>query len=70
MQPLDVSFMRPFKSYYGQEIEIWLKTHPGRVVTSYQIAPLVGKAYLRSATVEIAANGFRKTGFPLAEQHF
>jgi hypothetical protein len=25
MQPLDVSFMSPLKSYYGQEIEMWLK---------------------------------------------
>jgi hypothetical protein len=55
--------MSPFISYYGQEIEMWLKTNPGLVVTSYQIAPLVGKAYLRSAKVEIAVNGFRETGF-------
>jgi hypothetical protein len=71
MQPLDVSFMSPFKSYYGHEIEMWLKTYPCRVVTSYQIAPSMGKAYLRSATVDISVNGFRKTGiFPLQSNIF
>jgi hypothetical protein len=70
MQPLDVSFMSPLKSYYGHEIEIWRKTHPGRVVTSYQIAPLMGKAYLRSTIVE-SVNGFRKTGIsPLQSNIF
>jgi hypothetical protein len=65
LQPLDISFMQPLKTYYAQEIEIWLKSHPNRLVTHYQIAGLVGKAYLKSATAAIAANGFRKTSlFP------
>jgi hypothetical protein len=46
---------------YAEEIEIWLKNHPNRVVTPYQITGLVGKIYLKSATAAIAANGFRKT---------
>jgi hypothetical protein len=33
MQPLDVAFLQPFKTYYAQEIDSWLKPHPGRVVT-------------------------------------
>jgi hypothetical protein len=36
MQPLDVSFMSPFKTYYFQEIENWLKYHENRVVTIYR----------------------------------
>ena len=65
MQPLDVSFMSPFKTYYSQEIENWLKSNIGRVVTHYQVASLMRKAYVRAATVEVAVNGFRKTGiFP------
>ena len=61
-QPLGISFTQPPKTYYAQEIQIWLKAHQNRVVTRYQISRLVGKAYLNSATVVIAANGFRKTG--------
>lgn len=32
MQPLDVAFMAPFKTYYAQAIENWLANHPGRIV--------------------------------------
>jgi hypothetical protein len=62
MQPLDVSFMSPFKTYYGQEIERWLKQHGNRIVTTYQIGELMGNAYLQAARVQVAVNGFRKTG--------
>ncbi|KAF5281763.1 hypothetical protein FQR65_LT14558 [Abscondita terminalis] len=65
LQPLDISFMSPFKTYYAGEIETWLKANPGRVVTAYQIAELMGRAYLRAASCEVAVNGFRKCGiFP------
>lgn len=71
MQPLDVSFMSPFKTYYAKEIDTWLKNHPGRVVTAFQVAELVGKAYMRAATLEVAINGFRKSGiFPFDRNHF
>jgi predicted alpha/beta-fold hydrolase len=57
--------MRPLKTYYAQEIEIWLKPHSNRVVIHYGITGIVEKAYLKSAATEFAANGFRKTGpFP------
>lgn len=64
MQALDVSFMSPFKTYYAQKIETWLRNNSasGRKVTAYQIGELVGKAYARAATVQTAINGFKKTG--------
>ena len=61
LQPLDVSFLQPLKTYYAQEIEIWLKNHP--VITHYQITGLVEKAYLKMVTAATAANKFWKTGF-------
>ena len=36
IQPLDKAFMGPLKTFYCQEIEKWLRSHPGRVVTVYQ----------------------------------
>jgi len=71
MQPLDKAFMGPLKTFYSQEIEKWLRSHPGRVVTIYQIGKLFGNTYKRAATGEIAANGFRATGlFPCDKNIF
>jgi hypothetical protein len=69
MQPLDVSFMLPFKTFYAQEIEFWLSMNPARVVTHYQIASLLGKAYPKAATVAVAVNGFRRTGLFPCNRH-
>jgi hypothetical protein len=57
MQPLDNAFLEPM-IFYCQEIEKWLRSHPGRVVTVYQIGELFRNSYKRAATGEIAANGF------------
>jgi len=71
MQPLDVSFMKPLSSYYNTEIEKWLRNHPGRTVTVFQIAQLITPAYLKAATALVAANGFRKSGiWPLNRDIF
>lgn len=71
MQPLDVSFMKPLKVFYSNEIETWLRANPGRVVTVYQIGELLGKAYMKAATVQNAVEGFRTTGlFPLNKYRF
>jgi len=55
MQPLDKVFMEPLKTFYCQEIEKWLRSHPGRVVTVYQTGELFGNVYKRAATGEIAS---------------
>jgi len=62
MQPLDKAFMGPLKTFYCHEIEKWLRSHPGRVVTIYQIGELFGNAYKGAATGEIVANELRATG--------
>jgi len=49
MQPLDKAFMGPLKTFYCPEIEKWLRSHPGCVVTVYQIGELFGNAYKRAA---------------------
>lgn len=62
MQPLDVAFMKPFKTFYSQEIENWLSNHPGRIVTAFQISEILGIAYIRAATMKNAMSGFKATG--------
>jgi hypothetical protein len=44
MQHLGVGFMGPFKTYYAQEIETWLASNPGRVVTPLMVTRLFAKA--------------------------
>jgi hypothetical protein len=55
MQPLGKAFMEPLKTFYYQEIEKWLRSHPERVVTVYEISELFGNVYKRAATGEIAS---------------
>ena len=71
LQPLDVSFMTPFRSSYSNEVRIWLRTHYPRVVTEYQIPELFEIAYMKSANMLTAVNDFRKTGIsPLNPEDF
>lgn len=71
LQPLDVSFMSPFKLYYSQEVETWLSNNPYRALSCYQIGELMGKAYAKCATLQIAVSGFKKCGiFPFDRNRF
>lgn len=58
MQLLDVGFVAPCKTYYVQEIEMWLGSSPDRVVTLFVVCILFGAAYRRAAPVEAAVNSF------------
>lgn len=62
LQPLDVTFFKPLSLYYGEEIRKWLRCHPGKVVTLFQVSSIFGAAFLRAATMPTAINGFKKTG--------
>ena len=62
MQPHDVSVMKPLMTYYTQAVEYWLRSHPGRVVSAFQVAELFGIGYIRAATMRTAVNGFQKIG--------
>lgn len=62
LQPLDIAFFKSMNTYYDQEVQAWLRRHPGRVVTELQIAEIFSAAYGKAATVQNACNGFRKAG--------
>jgi len=71
LQPLDVSFMKPLSTFYDQECEKWLRQHPGRVITMFQLGAIFGSAYMRAATPLVAENGFKHTGiFPVNRDVF
>jgi hypothetical protein len=62
MQQLDVGIMKPLTTYYAQEIDTWLGSNPGRVVTPFLVCKLFGPAYRIAATMEASVNSFIKTG--------
>lgn len=50
-----------FKQYYREYVRIWQRENE-RVVKQYDIAEILGKAYLQCQTGLIAANGFKVAG--------
>ncbi|KAK0066392.1 tigger transposable element-derived protein 4 [Biomphalaria pfeifferi] len=62
IQPLDVSFMKQVSTYYDSELQVWLRSLPGRVITEFQIASVFAKAYLRASSLATAVGGFEKKG--------
>ena len=52
----------PFNRYYDEAIRKWLREHAGRAVTTWQVAEILAEAYSKSASVQNAVSGFRKTG--------
>ncbi|KAJ4425615.1 hypothetical protein ANN_27811 [Periplaneta americana] len=49
--------MKPLSVFYDQEVAVWLRSNPGRVVTQFQVAKLYDSAFVRAATMITAING-------------
>ena len=65
LQPLDIGVFRSFKANYSKMCRKYIVEHPGRVVTSDQIAALVAQAWPHSFTPLNIMSGFKKSGiFP------
>lgn len=62
LQPLDVSVYRPFKSRYNAACNDWLTNNPGKAISIYNVAELVGSAYVLTVTQKNIISGFQKTG--------
>ena len=58
LQPLDVAFFKPLKTYYYQQINQWMRANYGMPVRMTQMCRLFGLAYGRAASVSCAVNGF------------
>ncbi|XP_026736710.1 uncharacterized protein LOC113500199 [Trichoplusia ni] len=66
LQPLDVSFFKPLKSYYHQQATSWQHAHPNQGITKVVFGGIFKQAWNQAATVGNAVKGFEKTGiFPL-----
>ncbi|XP_030764171.1 uncharacterized protein LOC115888559 [Sitophilus oryzae] len=62
LQPLEVSFFGPLKTYYNQVCDAFLVNHPGVVISDRNIGPLFAEAYCKAATVSNAVKGFKACG--------
>lgn len=62
LQPLDRTFMKPFKSAYNDACDLWMRSNPAIRISEYEIAGLVASAFNRVSRMDIAVNGFRCTG--------
>lgn len=76
LQPLDISVFSTFKSKYNTACNDWLVNNPGKIITIYNIAELVGNAYQSSVTPKNITAGFKKSGIypfnsePFTEEEF
>lgn len=71
LQPMDVSFFGPFKTYFSQECDSYLVNHPGTTIMDKNICELFRPAYEKAATIANAVNGFRRSGiFPFNRNIF
>lgn len=69
MQPLDRTVFKVLKDYYGNYCEQWMSTHPGRIITQYQVAGLFAKAYEKTASIGRAVKGFETCGIWPIDKH-
>lgn len=71
LQPLDLTFFSPLKNALYREYDLYLSTTAHEKITEYELAELLNKAFVRVATMEKAASGFRSAGiFPLNPDKF
>jgi hypothetical protein len=62
LQPLDISVFKSINLYYDKAVGAWLREHPGRTVTEYDIGQIFSTAYTQAATMANAISGYRKAG--------
>lgn len=62
LKPLDVGVMFPLSRYLDNFLQNWLKHHPGRGITVFQISNLFFQAYLKECIAENAIKAFFKCG--------
>ncbi|KAK3932672.1 Tigger transposable element-derived protein 6 [Frankliniella fusca] len=62
LQPLDVGFFGPFKSYYDKAIHSFILSNPGVSITIYHLAGFVRDALCKAAIPSTIINSFQKAG--------
>lgn len=61
-QPLDRTVFGPFKTYYNTACNNWMLLNPGKPISIYEVAELVGTAFPLSFTTSNIQKGFEVSG--------
>ena len=62
LQPLDKSVYGPFKAYQNQAADGWMRSHPGKKISIYELPQTINEAFLSAMTPRNIIAGFRATG--------
>ena len=62
LQPLDVGFFGPLKTFYSQACDNFMVSNSGRAITETKVGHLFEKAYSKAATVGNATKGLKACG--------
>ncbi|CAH2013280.1 unnamed protein product [Acanthoscelides obtectus] len=62
MQPMDVAVYGPLKTHFEREVNIFQKSHPGRIINQYDVARLLAPAFIKTAVAIIAVHVFERPG--------
>ncbi|XP_026762195.2 uncharacterized protein LOC131843013 [Achroia grisella] len=71
LQPLDVSVFGPFKRYLSSAQDSWMRGHPGKTMSIYDIPGIVRTALPLALTPNNISKGFQKAGvYPFNREVF
>ena len=62
LQPLDVACFGPFSRQYHFEAKIFMSQHPGQVISRYNVAEIVSRAYCVGLSPSNLKSAFQKCG--------
>jgi len=61
MQPLDKTVYGPMKKNYNEQCDCWMLKNPAQRITMFEQGALFGAAFVKTAGMQKAVNGFEKT---------
>jgi hypothetical protein len=68
LQPLDRIVSGPLKTYVNRACDVWIKNHPGQMMTIYDLPGIVNMSLNSADTPANIKAGFLATGiFPITE---
>ena len=62
LQPLDRSVFGPLKKYVNKECDGWMKSHPGKTMSIYDLPAIIKEALPQAATPRNIQKGFEVSG--------